>query len=132
MHKKNRLTIKKIPALLVAAILIMSGILKIAGIHPMLDHFIAMGLSVTVVKIFGAAEVIFSLLFVYRRTSKIGLLLLTGYFGGAIAAEIPFHQVMAPMMPLAFVWIAAFLREPSIFLPDSMSKHSANLSTLNP
>jgi len=123
--------IKKIPGLLIAAILMISGILKIAGIHPMLDHFITMGLSVTLVKVFGAAEVIFSLLFIYPRTSKMGLLLLTGYFGGAIAAEIPFHQVMAPMMPLALVWIAAFVREPSNFLPVKISKHSANLSTLN-
>lgn len=122
--------IKRIPTLLIATILTISGILKIAQIHPMLDHFITMGLSVTQVKVFGAAEVIFSLLFVYPRTSKLGLLFLTGYFGGAIAAEIPFHQVMAPMMPLALVWIAAFVREPSNFLPVKISKHFANLSTL--
>jgi len=108
-----------------------SGTLKISGIHPMLDHFITMGLSVTVVKVFGVAEVIFSLMFVYHRTSKLGLLLLTGYFGGAIAAEIPFHQVMAPIMPLALVWIAAFVRERSNFLSVNISKHSPNLSTLN-
>ena len=123
--------IKKILAVLIATILIVSGTLKIAGVHPMLDHFITMGLSITLVKIFGSAEVIFSLLFIYPRTSKMGLLLLTAYFGGAIAAEIPFHQVMAPMMPLALVWIAAFVREPSSFLPVNISKHSANLSTLN-
>ena len=126
---KKRPMIKKIPTLLIATIVTTSGILKIAGIHPMLDHFITMGLSITLVKVFGAAEVIFSLLFVYPRTSKMGLLLLTGYFGGAIAAEIPFHQMMAPMMPLALVWIAAFVREPSNFLLVKISKHSANLST---
>lgn len=131
MYKKKRPMIKKIPTLLVAAILIISGMLKITGTHPMLSHFIAMGLSVTLVKILGAAEVIFSLLFIYPRTSKIGLLLLTGYFGGAIAAEIPFQQIMAPIVPLALVWFAAFLREPSYFLPVNMSKHSANLSTIN-
>jgi succinate-acetate transporter protein len=131
MCKKKRTLVKKIPTVLIGAILTISGVLKIAGIHPMFDHFITMGLSVTLVKVFGAAEVIFSLLFVYPRTSKMGLLLLTGYFGGAIAAEIPFHQVMAPMMPLALVWIAAFVREPSNFLPVQISKHSANLSTLN-
>jgi hypothetical protein len=131
MYKKKR-TVKKIPALLIAGVLITGGILKIAGIHPMLDHFISMGLSVPLVKVIGAAEVIFSLLFVYPRTSKLGLLLLTGYFGGAMAAEIPFHQVMAPMIPLALVWIAAFVRERSNFLPPTkISKHSANLSTVN-
>jgi succinate-acetate transporter protein len=131
MYKKKKSVIKKIPTLLIAGMLTISGILKIAGIHPMLDHFITMGLSVMMVKVFGAAEVIFCLLFIYPRTTKIGLLLLTGYLGGAIAAEIPFHQVMAPMMPLALVWVAAFVREPSNFLPVKISKHSANLSTPN-
>jgi succinate-acetate transporter protein len=131
MYKKKKPMIRKVPALLMATILTISGIMKIVGIHPMLDHFITMGLSVTLVKVFGAAEVIFSLLFVYPRTSKMGLLFLTGYFGGAIAAEIPFHQVMAPIMPLALVWVAAFVREPSNFLPVKILKHSANLSTLN-
>jgi succinate-acetate transporter protein len=131
MYKKKKSMIKKIPTLLIAGMLTISGILKIAGIHPMLDHFITMGLSVMMVKVFGAAEVIFCLLFIYPRTTKIGLLLLTGYLGGAIAAEIPFHQVMAPMMPLALVWVAAFVREPSNFLPVKISKHSANLSTPN-
>ena len=123
--------IRKIPTVLIAAILTISGMLKIAELHPMLDQFLAMGLSITLVKVFGAAEVIFSLLFVYARTSKIGLLLLTGYFGGAIDAEIPFHQVMAPLVPLLLVWIAAFVREPSNFLPAKISKYPANLSTLN-
>jgi len=131
MYKKKRTTIRKIPTLFIATILVVSGILKIAGIHPMLDHFIAMGFSLTIVKIFGAAEVMFSLLFIYPRSNKIGLLLLTGYFGGAIAAEIPYNQVLAPMMPLALVWIAAFVREPSSFLPVRISQRSANLSTLN-
>jgi len=131
MYKKQKSMVKKIPTLLITGILMISGILKIAGIHPMLDHFITMGLNVTLVKVFGAAEVIFSLLFIYPRTAKMGLLLLTGYFGGAIAAEIPFHQVMTPVMPLALIWIAAFVREPSSFLPVKISKHSANPSTLN-
>ena len=52
--------IKKIPAVLIATILIVSGVLKIAGIHPMLDHFMTMGLSITLVKIFGVAEVAFA------------------------------------------------------------------------
>jgi hypothetical protein len=131
MYKKKRAMIKKIPTLLIATILAISGVLKMTGIHPMLDHFITMGLSVTLVKVFGTAEVIFSLLFVYPRTSKMALLLLTGYFGGAIAAEIPFHQVMAPVIPLALVWIAAFVREPSNFLPAKISQHSVILSTPN-
>jgi len=111
--------------------IIVSGGLKITGIHPMLDHFTEMGLGPGLIKLLGIAEIIFSLLFLFNPTSRIGLLLLTAYFGGAMAAEIPFHKVAAPLIPLVFVWVAAFIRQPSAFLPTVFSKDPANLSTAN-
>jgi hypothetical protein len=120
---------RQLPLFFVTAILIISGSLKIAGIHPMLGHFAEMGLDPLLIKLIGAAEVTFSLLFLFTPTSKIGLFLLTAYFGGAMAAEIPFHKVAVPLLPLAFVWIAAFIRQPSVFLPDRLPGDSTN--TLN-
>ena len=131
MCKTKKSTMKKIPVFLVGTIVIVSGLMKITGIHPMLDHFITMGISPAMIKLLGAAEIIFTVLLMFPATAKIGLLLLTAYFGGAMAAEIPFGQVMAPMIPLALVWIAAFVRAPSYFL-RVIPKNSANLSTPNP
>ncbi|HET9824048.1 MAG TPA: DoxX family protein [Chitinophagaceae bacterium] len=130
MCKEKKSTIKKIPLSLITTVLIISGILKISGIHPMVGHFVNMGLTPALIKVLGTAEIIFSVLFIYPATRKIGLLLLTAYLGGAMAAEIPNHHVTAPLIPLAFVWVAAFLRQPSDFLPAT-SNNPANLSTVN-
>jgi hypothetical protein len=46
---------------------------------------------------------------------RIGFLLLTAYFGGAIATEITHGGFIAPIAILTIVWIAAYLRKPEIF-----------------
>ena len=104
-----------IPTFFVIVILMISGLLKITGYHPMLPHFTEMGLH-PYVKLLGTLEIAFALLFGLSKTSKLGLLLLTAYFGGAMAAEIPYHMLVAPFMPLALTWIAAFVRQPSLFI----------------
>lgn len=129
MCNRKKSTIKVIPVLAVAAIITISGFLKIAGVHP--EHLIEMGLSTILIKLLGTGEIIFSLLFLFTPTSKIGLLLLTAYFGGAMAAEIPYHQVAAPLVPLVLVWVAAFIRQRSAFLSPTVSKHPSNLSMKN-
>jgi len=129
MKRSKKSTIKKIPVFFVTAFLVISGVLKITGIHPMLSHFNEMGFSPLFIVFLGICEILFGLLFVFNRTSLVGLLLLTGYFGGAMAAEIPFHQVAAPLMPLVLVWVAAFVRQPSIFSAAKNSTSVVNLST---
>ena len=131
MCNKKKSLGRKLPLYFITAMIIVSGSLKITGMHPMLDHFTEMGLGPGLIKLLGIAEIIFSLLFLVHSTSRIGLLLLTAYFGGAMAAEIPFHQVAAPLIPLVFVWVAAFIRQPSAFLPTGFSKDRSNLSTSN-
>jgi hypothetical protein len=132
MCSKKKSFRKQIPLFFVAAILIVSGSLKIAGIHPMVGHFTEMGFDPLLIKLLGMAEIIFSVLFLFTPTSKIGLLLLTAYFGGAMAAEIPFHKIVAPLIPLVLVWVTAFIRQPSTFLPTGFSNDPANLSTVKP
>jgi hypothetical protein len=131
MCNEKKSLLRQAPLFFVTAILIISGVLKIGGIHPMLKHFTEMGFDPVFIKLLGMAEIVFSVLFLFTPTSKIGLLLLTAYFGGAMAAEIPFHQVLAPLIPLVFVWVVAFIRQPSTFLSSGFSKNSANLTTHN-
>ena len=64
----------------------------------------------------GAIELIFLTLFLLPRTMKLGFLLLTGYFGGAMAVELSHGSVfIAPGIILSVTWIAAYLRDASIF-----------------
>jgi len=104
-----------IPTFLMVALLVVSGCLKISGHHPMLLHFVQLGLDGQL-PILGSAEILFGLLFLFPATSKLGLLLLTAYFGGAIAIEIPYHMMAGPAVPLILIWIAAFLRQRSVFI----------------
>jgi len=64
-------------------------------------------------------------LFLYPRTIRIGFLLLTAYFGGAIAVEITHGTFIVPAIILTLIWIAAYLRKPDIFKGiKSNKKHS--------
>jgi hypothetical protein len=65
-------------------------------------------------------EIAFTALFIFPKTMKIGFILLSCYFAGALATELSHNgPLLNPVMPLALVWIAAFLRNPSIFLPET-------------
>jgi hypothetical protein len=111
-HKKK--DVKIIPTLIVSALLIVSGVAKITGLHPLIPHFIEMGIY-SYLKILGSMEILFALLFITGQTRQIGLLLLSAYLGGAMAAELPYGMIAAPTIPLILVWIAAYIRQPAIF-----------------
>ena len=130
MCKKKTQRSKQIPAIVITAILFISGEFKILGIHPMMQHFEEMGFSRSMISILGICEILFSVLFLINRTSKIGLLLLTAYLGGAMAAEIPYHQVLAPVVPLMLVWVAAFIRQRSLFVQNANTNNYVKPSTI--
>lgn len=104
-----------IPSFLIIALLIISGGLKISGYHPMRLHFVQLGID-DYLPYLGAAEILFSLLFLFPATNKIGLLLLTAYFGGAIAMEIPYKMIAGPAVPLVLIWVSAFVRDRNLFV----------------
>ena len=96
-----------LPSIILVSFLFISGGLKISGYHPMRLPFVEMGID-DYLSLLGAAEILFSLLFLFPSTTRIGLLLLTAYFGGAIAMEIPYNMVAGPAILLALIWVAAF------------------------
>jgi hypothetical protein len=121
MNTRKKQAIKMAPGFLIVALLIISGTLKIWGYHPMRLHFVELGID-DYLPLLGTAEILFSLLFLFEPTSKLGLLLLTAYFGGAMAIEIPYHMMAGPMVPLALIWLSAFLRDPMLFMKNKSSR----------
>ena len=87
----------------------------------MLLHFVQLHIDDQLMAL-GIAEIVFALLFLFPATSKLGLLLLTGYFGGAIAMELPYHMMAGPIILLAFIWIAGFIRQPQVFIECTRNK----------
>ena len=115
MCNRKKQNLKLIPTFLVVALLIISSVLKLSGYHPMLLHFVQLGID-GLLPILGSAEILFALLFLFPSTSKIGLFLLTAYFGGAMSIELPYHMMAGPAISLMLIWIAGFIRQRSLFI----------------
>lgn len=120
--------VKKIITLAVTALaslmVILSGIMKLTGSQYVVDVMNKVGVG-QYITLLGIMEIAFTALFIYPKTMKIGFILLTCYFAGAIATELSHNGPLAnAMMPLVLVWIATFLRDSSVFLPSSEPSHS--------
>lgn len=104
-----------IPALMVAA----SGIFKLTGAPEVVTGLTKAGLG-PYISALGVMEIVFAALFVYPKTMKLGVLFLTAYFAGAIAVDLSQgHPIMPPAFILTLVWVAAFIRDRSVFLPSA-------------
>jgi DoxX-like family len=102
---------------LAAGMVVMSGVMKLLGSEQVVTVMTNVGVG-PYINLLGMMEIGFAAIFIYPKTMKIGLLLLSCYFAGAIATELSHGGPIAnPIMPLVLVWIAAFLRDSSNFLP---------------
>jgi len=100
-----------IPALLIA----LSGVMKLTRNPQILESMTALGVK-RYVPLLGMMELAFAALLVVPATFKLGFLLASCYFGGAIATELS-HDMLKPnpFIPIALLWIGAFIRDRSIF-----------------
>ncbi|MGM9478283.1 DoxX family protein [Pedobacter sp. GSP4] len=65
----------------------------------------------------GLMEMAFILLFAFPKTMHIGFILISCYLSGAMATELSHDgSMLNPAIPLALIWITAFLRDKSLFL----------------
>ena len=100
-----------VPALLIG----FSGIMKLAGTTAVREGMTKLGV-VRYLRVLGAMELTFAALFEMPATMKIGFILASCYFAGAIATELSHGALtVAPFIPLALLWIGAFLRDRMIF-----------------
>jgi hypothetical protein len=100
-----------IPALLIA----LSGVMKLTGNPAILEAMTKLGVK-RYVPLLGVMELAFAALFVFPPTFKLGFLLASCYFGGAIATELSHDALKAnPFIPIVLLWIGAFIRDRSIF-----------------
>ena len=100
-----------IPALLIA----LSGVLKLSGNPRILEGMTRLGVGRDV-RLLGVMELAFATLFVIPATFKLGFLLASCYFLGAIATELSHDALKVnPFIPIVLLWIGAFIRDRSIF-----------------
>ena len=124
MKQKIKSVLKWAPSGLAAVIITISAIMKLASVPQLVEMYSRIGM-LDYLKLLGVAELVFITLFTVNRTMRIGFLLLTAYYGGAMAAELSHGNFFIfPAIILTAVWIAAFLRDPSIFTSFNKQRHA--------
>jgi hypothetical protein len=117
MKSKTQGILVWVVSITITLVITMGAILKITLFAPLVEIFKNSGL-IEYMQLLGVTELIFLALFIWPGTMRIGLLLLTGYFGGAMAVELshgtPF---IVPAIILTVIWIAAYLRDASFYKP---------------
>jgi hypothetical protein len=106
---------------LAALMVAFSGVMKLLHKPEVVATLTKVGVG-PYITLLGVMELLFTALFLYPKTMKLGFLLLSCYFAGAIATELSHGgSVAGAAIPLVLVWVAAFLRDRSVFLPTATS-----------
>ncbi|HEV7649198.1 MAG TPA: DoxX family protein [Actinophytocola sp.] len=100
---------------LTGAFLLFDAVTHISRIQPVLDSFAALGFPASVAIPIGLLELACLVLYAIPRTSVLGAVLLTGYLGGAVCAQV---RIEAPLLSTAMfpvyvgvaVWLGLYLR----------------------
>jgi len=115
MKSKTKQILKWTPSILAALIIVSGSVMKLTAQPQLVEVFSRSGM-LPYMRALGIAELLFVSLFLWRRSLRIGFFLLSGYFGGAMAVELSQHVFfIMPAMILALVWLAAWLRDSSLF-----------------
>ncbi len=98
----------------VSAFLLLDGTMKLFKPEVVVKATVELGYPESSIAGIGLALVVSTLLYVIRRTSVLGAILLTGYLGGAVATHVrvgagPFN-VIFPIVFGAIVWCGLWLR----------------------
>jgi len=115
--KKNWGTI--VISIVVSLMIAIGGILKIIKVRKIQVDFTRLGVA-QYTQILGIFELICLGLLLYRKTMKVGFLLLCGYLGGAMATHLSHNDMfLQPAFLLACICLSVFLRDKTVFLPTS-------------
>ena len=112
---------------LIAAAMILPGSLKIFGLFPPAE-VAKMGLSLPI-QVIGAGDLVSAILLLIPRTSSLGLLLTSGFWGGAICLHMSKGEsfVMQSVF-LLITWVGGYLRVPGAFSSFSVRPRAVAVS----
>src|ERR1700722_19708164 len=119
---------------LVAGSMILAGSMKVFGLFPP-EEVAKLGLGVPI-QVIGVGELASAILLLIPRTSSLGLLLTSGFWGGAICLHMskaaPF---VIQSVILLITWVGGYLRVPGAFgsftaLSQSMQEREDGVEAL--
>ena len=116
-------TKKSIPGMilsgLVIAFMLMDGIFKLIQPQEVIESTVSLGYGEHHILTMGILGLLVTILYTIPKTSIVGAILMTGYFGGAIAsnfrADNPlFSHVLFPVYLGIIAWGGLYLRNPLV------------------
>ncbi len=101
---------------LVGAFLLFDAVIHVLTIEPVRDAALTLGFAPDLMPLIGVIELVCVGLYVVRRTSPLGAVLLTGYLGGAFCAQLRidapvFSTLLFPLYVGVAVWAGLLLRD---------------------
>ena len=103
---------------LVVLFMLFDGISKVMKAQQVIDATVRIGFPVTSIVGIGITLLVCTALYVIPNTSILGAILLTGYLGGATAAQLragsPIFETVFPIIFGILVWLGVYLREPRV------------------
>lgn len=100
---------------LAAAFMAMDGMMKVLKLPVAMEGTVKLGFPPGVVFWLGIIQLAMLALYLIPRTAVLGVVLWTGYLGGAIATHVRlgnplFSHVLFPIYVAAFLWLGLWLR----------------------
>ncbi|HEX3584130.1 MAG TPA: DoxX family protein [Thermoanaerobaculia bacterium] len=96
--------------------LVMDATMKLLQVPVAVQGTMKLGYPVGMIIPLGIIEAISLVLYLYRRTSLFGVVILTGYLGGAVATHVHagdplFSHILVPVYFATFLWGGLCLRD---------------------
>ncbi len=95
--------------------LLFDAITKLMSVRQVIEATAQLGYPVGSIPLIGALLLGCTVVYVNPRTAVLGAILLTGYLGGATAANLrvghPLFEILFPVMFAVLVWAGIFLRD---------------------
>jgi hypothetical protein len=100
---------------LIAALMLFAGSMKVLGLIPA-EQLADLGLIGQRIGLIGTGEIITAILLVIPRTSSLGILLASGFWGGTICFHMSRGESYVMQSGLLLLtWVGAYLRIPATF-----------------
>ena len=112
---KGRLWTGRAISTLVVLFLLFDSITKVLKVRTVLEASAQLGYQANMIFTIGIILLVCTVFYVIPQTAVLGAILLTGYLGGAVAANLRIGSAMFntlfPIVFAALVWTGSFLRE---------------------
>lgn len=107
----------RVLSVLIVPPMVMGAIMSFRLPPEIVKNFEAMGWPTSVAATIGVLNLASLAIFLVPQTAVLGVILLTGYFGGAVATHLRVGENAKCVVPVVFgiiVWLAIYLREPRL------------------